>query len=103
LPIIENNGSDGSLDNVLAKNKFHTATLGLLCPKTTIILAAASVVFLVIEKTVFFLSLTQCTDAALYCKNDLVSSQDTLSTYDLITASRRATAEPRCSVDVLCF
>jgi hypothetical protein len=74
MPIIENNGSDGSLVDGLAKNKFCKDMLGLLSPKTTLNLCwglmnvscsngfaqwgmirrqrrLAAVIFLVIEKT----------------------------------------------------
>jgi hypothetical protein len=46
---------------------------------------AVAVIFLMIEKLVHrcFSSLKP-TDAALFCKNDLVSSQNALSTEDLI-------------------
>ncbi len=37
-PVIENRGRDGFFDNGLAKNKCCTDMLGLLSPKTTLIL-----------------------------------------------------------------
>jgi hypothetical protein len=79
LPIIENSGSDGSLGDVLAKNKFRTAMLGLLSPKTTLNISDGDSRLLGDQKN-FVFPLFNTTDAASYCKNDLASSQDTLST-----------------------
>jgi hypothetical protein len=97
------------LGNGLAKNKFGTDMLGLLRPKTTLNLCyghlnvscsngfapwgivrrqrrSAAVLFLVIEKKWFtgVFALFNSTDAPLYCKNDLVLSQNCLSTEDFI-------------------
>jgi hypothetical protein len=106
LPIIENSSANGSLFDGLAKKqvlyrhawsfrpKDHSKSLlgPYECKLQSWVRplghssAVVAVVFLVIEKTgsqVFFLSLT-LTDAALYCKNDLVSSQNALSTEDLL-------------------
>jgi hypothetical protein len=38
MPIIENSSGDGSLGDILAKNKFGTDMLGLLSPKTSLYL-----------------------------------------------------------------
>ena len=104
-PVIENRGGDGFLGAGLAKNKFCTDMLGLLSPKTTLNLfqvlmnvscshgfAPWGVVRLWwrsssrgLKKLVHrcFSSLFS-TNAALYCKNDLVSSKNALSTEGLI-------------------
>ena len=80
-PVIENRGGDGFLGAGLAKNKFCTDMLGLLSPKTTLNIFQG---LMNVSGSHRCFSSLFSTNAALYSKNDLVSSQNALSTEDLI-------------------